>query len=367
MAKKSKKKNIVNTFIFLPLVVLAVFLGWLLVENYQEQSIVKPSGAKEVKVASHESPNFTTKVNSNTFFSIDNDCTPSSEYNVCVDSPNKYGKAKTNPQIQTVENPISAIGQMYHNNYDYYDYYVYHNNDDGYDYYVGPAIIPAEFKGDNFYLYDARNINTWDRLFEESDCDYEGCYNYAQELPSEYELHLTDIGESYTGCPVFIAWEYDYAEETSYTEDYTWWWEVHSTVAFGWVDTNNDGQCLKIRSVACYEDSDCADGYRCNKYNVGWQDYSCVPDVEECFENSDCSNKSYVKNNQCYNGNLATETGTAYCGTNFTCEITSSYNITDYCFLGCSNNQCNEKSPTIIIMVLTIITIGTILYRRQKK
>lgn len=132
------------------------------------------------------------------------------------------------------------------------------------EYYVGDVSLKYKFVGDKYYVYE--NVGTWDNLWNNiAKCDKNGCRG-GFNLDREGEYVLASVGQEYHGCPVFVAQDYDRAEEG----DGSWAW-AWTAGGWGWAGTGN---CFNVKSVKCYDNSDCGQRQMCDKTQA-WQLWDC--------------------------------------------------------------------------------------------
>ena len=206
-------------------------------------------------------------------------CNPDSGYNKCYDSSNveEYGdcRAFAWAEIQGQSDIQVENGEIEYNNGKYYA--------------TGPTYIKYNIdKGKYGLVYE--NAPSWDWIWDQYDCDKYGCnfYNYEQGKYIEHDnkYYLTkNKGDSYSGCPVFIAFDHDLEEKSS-----CWAW---STIGQGWGWTG-DGGCKKVEQVECLSDNECGTSeYVSDKY---CKDDNVVRDYKEVScSNYNCGSKTIVK------------------------------------------------------------------------
>ena len=115
-------------------------------------------------------------------------------------------------------------------------------------YITGEAAILADYSGDKFYL--AENYATWDSIM--SSCNSDGCAG-LQEISAGKHTLVSGIGNTYDGCPAFVAWDKDI---DSATGKYSW-----VATGYGWIGS---GGCFDYRVVECVNDFGCAAPSTCN-------------------------------------------------------------------------------------------------------
>lgn len=168
-------------------------------------------------------------------------CTPTSPYTKCLTNDYSYYDARA---IVTL-NTVSSLQQV--NKYKS-------------GYYVGDIVFPAMATPSNAKLYYTANAPSWNIL---NDCNQNGCNGNQVANPSTKVL--ATAGNEFKGCPAYYAFIYN--EQNGY-----WAW---STVGYGWVGSN----CLDLKSVKCYDETDCGTGQYCDKTST-WQNWACKP--KEC-------------------------------------------------------------------------------------
>jgi len=127
---------------------------------------------------------------------------------------------------------------------------------------VGNLYYQAGFTGDKIYHFrDFNPVTSWDDV----NCNENGCSGL---LPvSTSKIKIASVGEEFTECMGFIAWDRDDSDG-----DWAWTWAGR-----GWV---GDGDCVIIDVVECYDDSDCTGEEVCDK-GGSWQSWSCEEEEEE--------------------------------------------------------------------------------------
>lgn len=171
-------------------------------------------------------------------------CSPSSGYNTCISSVYTYGAANSYINLQTSANNLGIFKGGY---------------------YVGPAKLKVKGTGDGtIIVYQGNNLgSSWDNVFNNLQCDQFGCSGNIQPISSTSTITLANPGEEYKGCPVFIG----FSSRTASNGDWAW-----TSVGYGWVGTSNS--CLDVKSVQCYDSSDCGSNQFCNK-GGDWKTWSC--------------------------------------------------------------------------------------------
>lgn len=248
------------------------------------------------------------------------------------------------------------------------------------EYFVDNAKLKYKFEGDEFYLYDGSLVNSWDDVWYKAQCNEYGCGNFIEKLSNEGELNF-NVGESYTACPVFIAWDKD-----SVGDDWSW-----TTGARGWIDNDMDGSCLSIKVVDCYTDDDCNIGEFCDRSSDSWQEFSCKK--KECYDGQDkcmgmnyylCEDDKYVDKGlvkgecyvECIGDKDCSKTSlgdkiclnydvyqkeTSYSCINNMCKSEVKDKLVEDCSGLCVNGACEMKSKEFSITPYLIWGIGIVL------
>lgn len=150
------------------------------------------------------------------------------------------------------------------------------------DYYVGDVYIPYKFEGDKFYY--TKNVGSWDNLWDSiAKCNEQGCS--GQALQKEGKLLLAQTGQEFKDCIVFYAWDYDRQDGSD--ESWAWVWKAGG---WGWASAGN---CFNVKSVACYDESDCSDGKYCDK-SGDWKTWSCKEKIAYYRFNNETNSCSSV-------------------------------------------------------------------------
>jgi len=172
-------------------------------------------------------------------------CTKSG-YDFCYEDSYSYGSAKASPKIYW--SFLDDTGRFWNEG---------HNN-----YAIGSLYYQAGFTGDKIYHFrDSNPLTSWDNV----NCNENGCSGL---LPvSTSKIKIASLGQEFTECMGFIAWDRD--DSGGY---WAWTW-----AGYGWLGSGN---CVDIRVVNCYDDSDCSGGKICDKTGI-WQSWSCkeAPEV----------------------------------------------------------------------------------------
>ena len=303
-------------------------------------------------------------------------CSPSSGYDYCWEESRVQDDSRAYAQVQ-----VSNIKGLQKGGY-----------------YVGDAWIQYKFKGDKFYIYE--NANSWDNLWNIAGCDKNGCRGTEVSFLGFHRLTINP-GDQYTDCPVFVAHDFDSASDGS------WAWQ---TTGYGWIGSGN---CFNIKSVECYDDSDCGSNQICDK-SGSWQNWNC--EVKVCNQAElKCEGKTHYSCNNNEWVNLGMQIGRCgvECLTGDKCEGTNYYVCENYEWINkgevvgkcdvqekidvyrLENNECNlidilvsertsndydtleeceeniEKNPNYLlyvsIAVIVIFIIGVIVLLTKKK
>ena len=218
--------------------------------------------------------------------SDDGNCNPDSGYDYCYFGSYTYGPATAYAKVQK-----SEIQGTYRNGY-----------------YVGPTYIRYKMSGDKFY----KGINQdWDP------CNENGCSSLST-IASSGNFQLTsNPGDHWTDCMYFMAW--DRNDNSGY-----WAW---TRTGYGWTGSGN---CLNIKQVECYDNSDCGLNSYCEK-SGDWTTWNCQD--YECMADSDCAQ-----------GYFCDKTGTIV---DWSCELKICDEGEERCFGSnlqkCENNQWVDK------------------------
>lgn len=232
---------------------------------------------------------------------------------------------------------------------------------------VGRFFADVGLVGDSLYFYE--NLGDWDNL----NCDADGCFpagDFFDEIaPGEYDL--ASLGDLYTDCPVFVAYDFDRAPGG----DWAW-----TTAGHGWAE---EGNCFGsgIRIVDCYYDEDCPDGYYCDKSAGGdnWRDWECEfgepPVCEEGDEMCDGTDYISCEDGQWFNNGptvgkcgveclIAQDCPEGHQCVDYECveeepECESDEDCPDG--FECINEECVEESSSNIYLALVGIVVGIII------
>lgn len=283
--------------------------------------------------------------------SIAPDCTPESGYNKCFqyEKTNSYSGANARAYVK-IQASDAFIGKQKGG------------------YYVGPVEIPLRFTGDEFYVYE--NVGSWDNLWNNiARCDENGCNGAKQSLSGTDVYRLASPGQEYVGCPAFVAFDFD-CEGDCFNDDAEdpWSW---ATISGGWGWVSSSNTCLNIKSVACYDDTDCGSSQQYCDKSGSWQTWSCKQ--KECTVNADCAKFNTNSTAYCSEGNSYTDVSTATCSQSYQCVKETVPQLEDSCMLGCSETSgtCTEKSTGFIIGailgVLVLAIVGVLIFLKFRK
>jgi len=285
-------------------------------------------------------------------------CTPSSGYIVCYEQSYREGDATAYVKVQ--HGSITGIKKG--------------------DYYIGQAYVPYSFSGDKFYLY--LNANNW------VTCTSSGCPSYSQTLSSSGNYYLVqNPGDNFIGGFHFQVWDKD-------TDDI-------GNSAWAWAGAGYLGGNFDIKSVECYDDSDCSTGKYCDK-SGSWETWNCknaecVTDDwrcvgnnyyncenyywadkgkiagkcgVECLSNIDCPSNEYVGDTFCTSTTEVSQSYREYSCINYICDSS----ITDKTVQSCSgettciNGTCQiSRENPVDINVYTVDALTQIIYPNHKK
>lgn len=264
------------------------------------------------------------------------ECTPDSGYPFCYQYENikSYGDAQARAYVKIQGDDTSV------------------KNSKG-GYYVGKVAIRLKFEGDKFYVYE--NFGTWNNLWDNiAKCDKDGCKNSKRTISQTDEYVLANPGEEYKGCPGFVAFDFD-CDGDCFNDDSADYW-AWATISSGW-GWAGDGNCLNIKSVGCYDNSDCQASQFCDK-SGSWQTWSCK--IKECNTNADCANLNTKSEPYCSDGNSYVVISNATCSqSNYKCVKQDNPTLDSKCLIGCSESSgiCNEKTPVFIIGAIAVVII----------
>lgn len=210
-------------------------------------------------------------------------------------------------------------------------------------YAVGDLYLNVGLEGRRIYDF-SNKYASWAEV--NAQCSDSGC-----NAPQLYfgKTKLASVGQEFKSCPVYMAWDRDDSEG---------YW-AYTTAGYGWLGTS--GTCVSIKSVNCYDNSDCS-GQICDKSGA-WQTWSCKTEIPVCTTGQEkcegttsysCSNNAWVSqgqvNGKCgYTQCVPSCTGASnICtgqtfsdGCNGLCQGTKSCSTSV-----CGNNVC-ESSETI--------------------
>jgi len=358
--KRKQKRNIRISWI-IGIIIIILLIFYFLYPLITKENQIQPYSIQGGN--DYLGNNFSSIKNIGQTFSTISSCTPDNGYELCLSAKNDNGKASAKVNIMSTE---LKKANTYKNGY-----------------YVGDVKIPIKLDGDYLYLYDGKNINNQNELYDLANCDNKGCYNYDYKIISPDEILLASAGETYTGCPLFLGYDYDYEERSSV--ETTWWWDSWVVRSYGYLDINDNGKCLDLKSVECYDNNDCNENMYCNKEGE-WNEWKC--DLKECetgetscdiFNYETCENNNWVNNGiiknkcnveciedkhcnndesekYCENNNVVIANSTEKCNTQFySCETNKEITIIETCEFSCLEGKCiesiNESQSDIIIPI----------------
>ena len=265
-------------------------------------------------------------VKSLSYSSVSQSCTPDPGYNTCDSYYNDYSSAHA---VVTLMSRSNLVG----------------NFKSGY--YVGSVTLPIKVIGSSeLYLYSGNNVaDSWANFWGAVGCNNYGCN--GNSLPLTTTITFATPGNEYKGCPVYYAW----AKEDNGID---WSWV---DVARGWI--GNSDNCINIKSVNCYDNSDCSNNQICDKSGT-WQTWSCKNGcTPSCYGkmcgDDGCGGTCGSCTGTCSNGNCIIQD----CST-----VPSICNSTQNCQNKvCINNLPENKEETnssvyTIILIMIIISGG---------
>lgn len=144
--------------------------------------------------------------------------------------------------------------------------------------------IDIGFQGDKLYYYN--NLANWNNIV----CDDGGCFG-GQQI-SQGQNILANVGEQYTNCPAYLAWDRN-------DNGQNWAWTY---AGYGWTGSGN---CFNVKVVNCYQDNQCNSGYYCDK-SGDWKTWDCK--FKECENGQDktdssgyykCESYKWVRKGEC--------------------------------------------------------------------
>ena len=283
--------------------------------------------------------------------SISPTCSVSSSiYNICYQWENIHYLARAYVKIETTTNVVGTKKGGY---------------------YVGEVYLPYKFQGRDFYLYE--NMKDDSTLWRVADCWKDGCLNFKQRLPNEGKLILAkNPGDTYNGCPMLIA--HDYNENPNGDWSYI-------AGAYGWF---GEGNCLNIRSITCWDNTDCNSNEYCSKIG-NWNEWQCnlkecdfnqekcegniffsCKDFKwfeegiklnkcgiECREDIHCSFLNEQSDNYCKDNNVFKQVTKGYCELiDNSCKGKVSEVLVEECNEICVEGKCTEKEIIPIIPII---------------
>lgn len=165
-------------------------------------------------------------------------CTPQAPYTHCIENTYSGDGATATVKLYT----INALKDI---------------NKEKSGYYVGDVKFPAMVLPANSKLYYTVSASSWNSIFDQ--CGGSGCSGNLVTSPSVKTL--ATVGQEFKGCPVYYAWT-----RADSADGYAW-----TGVGYGWIGTGN---CISVKSVACYDNNDCSSNQVCNKKGT-WQTWAC--------------------------------------------------------------------------------------------
>jgi len=325
-----KRKRFYNNKILL-VIVSVVLLSFLVFsfKTFVLNEKVLPSGSDRVLFSIGNSGGYSeTGVDApKNFLSISETCSPEGDYDKCFQYEKKESYSGANARAYVKILGVSSLG-------------IYKSG-----YYVGDVEIPVKFEGDKFYLY--KNAGTWSNLWNNiANCDSEGCRNFDEKLSKTDSILLASPGEEYIGCPVFVAYDFDCDGDCFNDNSNSPWAWAYVSGGWGWMGGDS---CLNIKSVECFDDSDCGNNEFCDN-SADWKDWSCKQ--KECNVDLDCSEFVGDSDNYCSDKNVYKIHTSATCSNKYQCIKEGNPVLVDECYLGCSEDKgiCNEKTGGYIAM-----------------
>jgi len=222
MNKKSRNMFVVLVVI----VVLAGLFWWFQNNNYQNYNIQTSSGSNF-----YGDSGGVSEIRTGDVFSVVS-CSPSAPYDVCSGYRDTYGTVTTETRLNTYKNiqcEKSSTGQCIKRIW-----------------YGGKLVI-----GDKFYYTDSCYEN-WDYFWRASGCNENGCQ--LNQVSNTYEITLATTGQSYSGCPTVVVWDY--------SSDSGWW--AYSYSGWGWGGNGTIPQVVYNNLPECYNQADCGAGKYCS-------------------------------------------------------------------------------------------------------
>lgn len=350
MVKKFKKiKN--KDLMIGAVTVLVLAVAFYFIISYSPASNLS-SGSVALSIGSSDGFTDSEQGSGIKTLSIAPDCSPDSGFNKCYQYEKKYSYSGADARAYVkIQGSDLFLGKQKGG------------------YYVGEVSIPLRFEGDKFYLYE--NFGTWNNLWDNiARCNEDGCQGSTKTLSQNDKYVLATPGQEYTGCPAFVAFDYDCDGDCfNDNSDDPWAW---ATISGGWGWTG-ESSCLNIKSVSCFDDADCSAGNFCDKSGA-WQDWSCK--VKECTVDADCSKFNEESEPFCSNGDSYKTVTSATCSQSYQCIKADTPTVNDECSFGCSENSgiCNEKTPVFIIglvlgglILIVLIITAVVIFRKKGK
>lgn len=338
----AKKNTIVNIW-SVSITVLALLIVLVIIFSQPATNKFSTNSIGTLSIGDSNGATSTERGRDMKALSLVPECTPESGYTGCFQYENiktyDTARARAYVKIQGNDNAVK--------------------NPKG-GYYVGEVSIPVKFEGDKFYVYE--NFGTWNNLWDNvANCDKDGCKNSKRTISQQDEYVLASPGQEYHGCPAFVAFDFDCDGDCFYDEASSPWAWATISGGWGWAGDNN---CLNIKSVECYDDTDCQTSQYCDKSGT-WQTWSCK--TKECSTNADCSAYNSISEPYCSNGASYKIISNATCSqTNYKCVKIENPTLDSKCILGCSDSAgiCNEKTTVFIVgfIVLALGGVGVTLY-----
>lgn len=335
MAKNKKLKSRTISFILIIMIIMIISFTSFFIK-YEDVKI------SSMSVSGDDGGILKTEIKNydNTELSLIS-CQASGIYNFCTSSDNIFSDVTAFVEIQSIKKLD--------------DYNTYKGS-----YYVGNVYLPYKVSADKVYLYDSKNLNSWDSLWNVADCDKLGCYNYEEKIINEDKILIGKKGDELNKCPVIVGFDFE-------KKNTAWSWNIHG---FGYI--NN---CISGKVVECYDNLDCIDGFYCDN-SQDWQNWECkqkkceTGDVNckgsdfeycgnyewinegkviskcgvECEFNSDCSNLNLISDDfYCEGNKLFTTQNTGECNVINKCDVKIDKKLVQNCQFGCNNGICKDE------------------------
>jgi hypothetical protein len=326
--KKLIKRNGIWIFLFLLLFsIVFIFI-------YNSNSVNDSTSTYSIATENTQSSQF---VKSLSYSSVSQSCIPDSGYDTCDSYYNDYNSAHA---VVTLMSKSHLVG----------------NFKSGY--YVGSVTLPIKVTGSSeLYLYSGNNVaDSWANFWGAVGCNNYGCN--GNSLPLTTTITFATPGNEYKGCPVYYAW----AKEDNGID---WAWV---DVGRGWI--GNSDNCINIKSVNCYDNSDCSQNQICDKSGT-WQTWSCINGCipscsgKTCGDNGCDGSCGSCNVGTCSNGNCIIQdcsTMPSLCNSTQICKDKT-------CINNYSENDDPNKSGYIIILIILLMFWGLsyIYYKTRKK